>query len=202
MQAKDNEAAEKWEEKVKRAEEKVERAEVKVETAEKKVDRAEVELDRAKQEVDKAKEAAKASVPAGRGQAGASACAVVAALPQGRRAFSCGPPLLLFGVMLSSQQGFRSSLSRFHCVGLQHFGEREGLSEQRAGCFRFHANLVALRVLPTLQNGVSVLGSRWGVGLFCARFALSKLRLLLFEARLSGYCVREGGVKGVNPGCL
>ena len=127
VQAKDNEAAEKWEEKVKRAEEKVERAEVKVETAEKKVDRAEVELDRAKQEVDKAKEAAKASVPAGRGQAGASACAVVAALPQGRRAFSCGPPLLLFGVMLSSQQGFRSSLSRFHCVGLQHFGEREGL---------------------------------------------------------------------------
>ena len=36
-----------------------------------------------------------------------------------------------------------------------------------------------------------VLGSRWGVSLFCARFALSKLRLLLFEARLSGYCVRE-----------
>ena len=65
--------------------------------------------------------------------------------------------------MLSSQQGFRSSLSRFHCVGLQHFREREGLSQQRAlGCFRFHANLVALRVLPTLQNGVSVLGSRWG----------------------------------------
>ena len=78
VQAKDNEAAEKWEEKVKRAEEKVERAEVKVETAEKKIDRAKVELDRAKQEVEKAKEAAKASVPAGRGQAGASACAVVA----------------------------------------------------------------------------------------------------------------------------
>ena len=113
--------------------------------------------------------------------------------------FRAVQPFLLFGVMLSSQQGFRSSLSRFHCVGLQHFGEREGLSEQRAlGCFRFHANLVALRVLPTLQNGVSVLGSRSGVGLFCARFALalrslSRLRLFLFEARLSGYCVREGG---------
>ena len=48
------------------------------------------------QEVDKAKEAAKASVPAGRGQAGASACAVVAAFPHGRRAFSCGPTVFAF----------------------------------------------------------------------------------------------------------
>ena len=40
------------------------------------------------------------------------------------------------------------------------------------------ADLVALRVLPMLQNGVSVL--------------VSRLRLLLFEARLSGCCVREG----------
>ena len=103
MQAKDNEAAEKWqvevkqaEEKVNRAEEKVDRAKQEVETAEEKVDRAKVELDRAKQEVDKAKEAAKASVPAGRGQAGASACAVVAALPHGRRAFSCGPTVFAF----------------------------------------------------------------------------------------------------------
>ena len=58
--------------------------------------------------------------------------------------------LLLLGVMLSSQQGFRSSLSCFHCVGLQHFGE-----------------------WPVLRS-------------------LSRLRLFLFEARLSGYCVREG----------
>ena len=96
-----------------------------------------------------------------------------------------------------------SSLRCLHCVGLRQFGEREGLPEQRA----LGRNLVALRVLPTLQNGVSVLGSRWGgVSLFCARFALalrllSRLRLFLFEARLSG--VREGGgVKGVNPGFL
>ena len=34
--------------------------------------------------------------------------------------------------------------------------------------------------------------------MFCAHLALSRLRLLLFEARLSGYCVREG----VNPGFL
>ena len=198
VQAKDNEAAEKWEEKVKRAEEKVERAEVKVETAEKKVDRAKVELDRAKQEVDKAKEAAKASVPAGRGQAGASACAVVAALPHGRRAFSCGPTVFAFWGHALLSARIPLVVKPFSLCWLAALRGAGGA----LGCFRFHANLVALRVLPTLQNGVSVLGSRWGVGLFCARFALSKLRLLLFEARLSGYCVREGGVKGVNPGCL
>ena len=71
MQANNTEAAEKWETKVNSAEEKVERAE-------EKVDRAKVELDRAKQDLKEAKEAAKASVPAGRVQAGASACAVVA----------------------------------------------------------------------------------------------------------------------------
>ena len=37
---------------------------------------------------------------------------------------------------------------------MQHFGEREGLSEQRAlGCFRFHASLVVLRVLPGVGAG-------------------------------------------------
>ena len=61
--------------------------------------------------------------------------------------------------------------------------------------------------MPTLQNGVSVLGSRWGgVSLFCARFALalrslSRLRLFLFEARLSGYCVR-GGESTLGSSCL
>ena len=56
-----------------------------------------------------------------------------------------------------------SPVVKLHCFGLQHFGEREGLSEQRAlGWFRFHADLVALRVLPMLQNGMSILGSRWG----------------------------------------
>ena len=62
---------------------------------------------------------------AGRGFCMCSCCCCLwfAAFPHGRRAFSCGPPLLLFGVMLSSQQGFRSSLSCFHCVGLQHVGE-------------------------------------------------------------------------------
>ena len=58
------------------------------------------------------------------------------------------------------QQGFRSSLSCFDCVGLQHFGE-----------------------WPVLRS-------------------LSRLRLLCFEARLSGYCVREGGGQGSQPGFL
>ena len=70
----------------------------------KKVEKAKQEVEKAKQEVEKAKEEAKASVGSGRGQAGASACAVVA-VDFGLHAFSCGPPLLLFGVMLSSQQG-------------------------------------------------------------------------------------------------
>ena len=70
--------------------------------------------------------------------------------------FRAVQPFLLFGVMLSSQQGFRS-LSSFHCVGLQHFGEREGLLAAAGS-----SKSGALRVLPMLQNGVSILGSRWG----------------------------------------
>ena len=46
-------------------------------------------------------------------------------------------------------------LSCLHCVGLQQFGERERLSEQRAlGSFRFQANLVAPLCLP----GVGAVG--------------------------------------------
>ena len=99
---------------------------------------------------------------------------LVCSTPACRRAFSCGPSLLCFGVRLSSQDLLVVKLSPL-CWLPAVRGEREGLSEQRApGCFRFHANLVAPRVLPMLQNGVSVLGSRWGgVGLFCARFALA-----------------------------
>ena len=70
--------------------------------------------------------------------------------------------------MLSSQQGFRSSLSCLHCVGLQPFGEREGLSEQGLGCFRFHASLVVLRVLP----GVGAGSEARGEGLCCSQAAV------------------------------
>ena len=80
--------------------EKVDEIETKLKDAETKLEKAKKELKEAEQEY----KDAKASVPAGRGQAGASACAVVA-VDFGLHAFSCGPPLLLFGVMLSSQQG-------------------------------------------------------------------------------------------------
>ena len=115
VQAKDNEAAEKWEEKVKRAEEKVE-------TAEKKVDRAKVELDRASRRSTRPRRRPK---QASRQDEGRPGLPRVQLLQRSRKVvvrFRAVQPFLLFGVMLSSQQGFRS-LSRFHCVGLQHFGE-------------------------------------------------------------------------------
>ena len=111
------------------------------EKADEAFDKAESKVETAKEEAEKANEKlekAKSTAPLQAGDAFALLCS------------SCSPPLLVVGVMLSSQQGFRSSLSCFHCVGLQHFGE-----------------------WPVLRS-------------------LSRLRLFLFEARLSGYCVREG----------
>ena len=69
----------------------------------------ETKLGKAKQEVEKAKGAAKASVQAGRGQAGGLLRVQLLLLRLGlqhsRVRFRAGPPFLLFGVMLSSQQG-------------------------------------------------------------------------------------------------
>ena len=124
----------------KEAREEFEKAESKVGTAKEEAKRAESKVQTAKEEATKAREEiekAKSTAPL---QAGAFALLCS----------SCSPPLLVVGVMLSSQQGFRSSLSCFHCVGLRHFGE-----------------------WPVLRS-------------------LSRLRLFLFEARPSGYCVREG----------
>ena len=71
-----------------------------------------------------------------------------------------------------------SSLSCLHCVGLQQFGEREGLSEQRAlGCFRFHASLVVLRVLPGAGAGSEVRGE----GLRCSQAAV----VLAYEVQVT-----------------
>ena len=117
----------------KEAREELEKAKEEFEKAESKVQTATEEATKAREELEKAKSTAPL-------QAGAFALLCS----------SCSPPLLVVGVMLSSQQGFRSSLSRFRCVGLQHFGE-----------------------WPVLRS-------------------LSRLRLFLFEARLSGCCVREG----------
>jgi len=97
----------------KEAREEFEKAESKVGAAKEEAKRAESKVQAAKEEATKAREElekAKSTAPL---QAGAFALLCS----------SCSPPLLVVGVMLSSQQGFRSSLSCFHCVGLQHFGE-------------------------------------------------------------------------------
>ena len=110
--------------KAKEVKQELKEAKQELKAAKKELKDAETKLEKAEQKYE-----AKASVQAGREQAGASAYAVVAVafgLQRSRMVvvrFRAVQPFLLFGVMLSSQQGFRSSLSRFHCVGLQHFGE-------------------------------------------------------------------------------
>ena len=81
--------------------------------------------------------------------------------------FSCGPPLLLFGELLSSQDLLVVKLSPLCWLAAS--GEREGLFEQRAlGCFRFHASLVVLRVLPGAGAGSEARGE----GLRCSQAAV------------------------------
>ena len=140
--------------------------------AKKELREANREVDKAKQEVEKAS----ASVQAGRVRAGASACAVVAvAFDLHSRMvvvrFRGGPPLLLFGVVLSSRQGSPRRQSCLHCVHWGLFGV-EGLLAASGfttknvaapvlprgkGTFVAQAkvlrNLFAPRVLPMLQNG-------------------------------------------------
>ena len=68
-----------------------------------------------------------------------------------------------------SPLGKDSLVVQLHCVGLQPFGEREGLLAAAGS-----GKSGALRVLPRLRNGVSVLGSRWaGSACSAARFALA-----------------------------
>ena len=73
-------------------------AETKLEDAKQELNVAETKLQNAQQKYE-----AKASAQAGPAQAGASACVVVPVVVVVR--FRGGPPFLLFGVMLSSQQG-------------------------------------------------------------------------------------------------
>ena len=68
-------------------------------------------------------------------------------------------------------------LSCLHCVGWQHFGEWEGLSEQGLGCFRFHSSLVVLRVLP----GVGAGSEARGEGLRCSQAAV----VLAYEVQVT-----------------
>ena len=90
-----------------------------------------------------------------------------------------------------------------HRVGLQHLGRgRDFRSRGLFGCCRFNQIWMLFLFRRCFRTGCQSEARGWGVSLFCARFVLSRLRLLCFEARLSGCCVREGGVKGVNPGFL
>eukprot|EP00439_Symbiodinium_sp_Y106_P004977 s11358_g1.t1 len=110
--------------------EKVDEIETKLKDAETKLEKAKKELKEAEQEY----KDAKASVPAGRGQAGASACAVVAVdfgLQHPRVRFRAVHRFCFLGSC--SPLGKDSLVVKLHCVGLQHFGEREGA----LGCFRF-----------------------------------------------------------------
>ena len=67
-----------------------------------------------------------------------------------------------------------------HRVGLQHFG-----------CCSFRQIWLPFVFCRCFRTGCQSQARGGGVSLFCARFALLRLRLFLFEARLSGCCVRN-----------
>ena len=133
---------------------------------------AETKLEKAKKELKEAEQkyAAKASVQAGRVQAGASAFAVVAVAC----VFVRSTVFAFWGHALLSARIPPSS--SFTVLACSPSGSGRG-----SWLLQVQANLVALRVLPMLQNGVSILGSRWGgVSLLSARFD----RVLVLAVRL------------------
>eukprot|EP00439_Symbiodinium_sp_Y106_P005494 s11661_g1.t1 len=100
-----------------------------VEKAAKDVDKAKKDVDKAKEDFHKAEERLKeeeAKVSAAPAQAAGGVqlllWLLVCSIPHGRRAFRA---FLFFGVMLCSSKD--QLVVKFHCVGLQHFGEWEGL---------------------------------------------------------------------------
>ena len=144
--------------------------------AKKELREANREVDKAKQEVEKAS----ASVQAGRVRAGASACAVVAvAFDLHSRMvvvrFRGGPPLLLFGVVLSSRQGSPRRQSCLHCVHWGLFGV-EGLLAASG----FTTKNVAAPVLPR------------GKGTFVAQAKV-------LRKSFCTSCFAEASERGVNP---
>ena len=88
----------------------------------------------------------------------------------GRRAFSCGPPLLLVGVLHSTQPLVVKLSSLCWLAAVRGAGGAFGA--EGSWLLQLQANLVALRVLLMLLNGLSVLGSRWGGGSACFALAL------------------------------
>ena len=135
-------------------------------------------------------------VPARRVQAGGFCVGMlplVCSTPACRRAFSCGPSLLRFGVRLSSQDLLVVKLSPL-CWLPAVPGERRGFLSRgllaasgscKTSCSSCFADASERGVSPRLEVGGSACVAP-------ALRSLSRLRLLLFEARLSGSCVREG----------
>ena len=118
-----SEKADKVKQELKDAETKLQDAETKLQDAETKLEKAKKELKEADQKYE-----AKASVQAGRVQAGASAFAVVAVafgLQHSRVCFRAVHRFCFLGSC--SPLGKDSPVVKLHCFGLQHFGEREGL---------------------------------------------------------------------------
>ena len=110
--------------------EKADKVKQELKDAETKLQDAETKLEKAKKELKEAEQkyAAKASVQAGRVQAGASAFAVVAVafgLQHSRVCFRAVHRFCFLGSC--SPLGKDSPVVKLHCFGLQHFGEREGL---------------------------------------------------------------------------
>ena len=157
-----------------------------IKEAEKSVDKAKRDVDKAEEQFQKAAERLKeeeakvsAAAPA---QAGglvrfcmcSCCCCLWFALPQGRLAFSCGPPFGFLGSCSPlGKDPLVVKLSPLRSLGAFRSGGA-------LGCFRFHkkmrlhlfyrvekaplwlrqrcyANLICTRVLPMLQNGVSIL---------------------------------------------
>ena len=106
----------------KEAKEAFKEAEEAFEKAESKVEMAKEEAEKANEELEKAKSTAPL-------QAGGAFALLRVQFVQSTIVGFWGHALLPARIPL---------VAKLHCVGLQHFGEREGLSEQRAlGCFRF-----------------------------------------------------------------
>ena len=110
----------------------------------------------------------------------------------GRRGFFVWSPFAFWGSSLS-----KDLVVKLQCwlAALRGVGGALGCaSSGKSGCPLCFVDASERGVSPRLEVG--------GVSLFCAGFALSRLRLICFEARLSGYCVREGGGQGSQPWVL
>ena len=140
--------------------EEAKQAEAKKDKAKEEVEKAKKELEEAKKELKEAEQkyASKASVQAGRVQAGASAFAVVAVafgLQHSRVCFRAVHRFCFLGSC--SPLGKDSPVVKLHCFGLQHFGEREGLlaalGSCKSGCPSCFAEASERGVSPRLEVG-------------------------------------------------